>query len=113
MKPIHIQNFFKRGLTMGINSNIRFIEFSPSYRIQSFIQNLTERVSGGSPSDSIVRVILEKTGLIFTGNLRISSFAGVFEARVSAGSPELAMREMADQMMFQLAGWKASQKTAE
>ncbi len=94
---------------MGIHSNIQFIGFSPNYQVNSLIQTLTERVSGRSPSDSIIRVILEGASSAFKGNLRISSLAGVFEVKAMGTTPELVMKKLSAEMLSILSQWRTPQ----
>lgn len=88
------------------NLKFEFMGFDPKYEVRNFISSVAEGIHALAPSDSVMRVVIEKSKEAIRASCQIASQAGVFAAEAMSDCPKKAIRQIESKIKRQLDEWK-------
>lgn len=83
-----------------------FLGFEPESRLRTFLSILAESLSAEAPSDSLIKIGIQKMENSMKASCRIVSIAGVFCAEAIHNNPQRAFRRVEKKIRRQLKRWK-------
>lgn len=83
-----------------------FLGFNPDERVKEFVSNIADRLHLSAPSDSGLKLVIEKSKDAIRASCLIASQAGVFVADAVSDSPIQALRQIEAKISRQLDRWK-------
>lgn len=83
-----------------------FLGFDPKQEVKSFITTVGEKLHLGSPSDSVMRLVLKKSKDIIQASCKIASCSGPFVADAVSENPIIAIQEIEKKINQQLEVWR-------
>lgn len=89
------------------NLDIQFVLFDPEKEDQMEIQSKARFLHALAPSESTMKLVIEKVGATYKGVCRISSVIGVFMAEAIAYDPKSTFDQVEKNINGQLSSWKA------
>lgn len=83
-----------------------FMGFSPDDKIKSFVSRVAEKLHYSAPSDSAMKLVVEKSKNAIRASCRIASQAGTFVADSISDSPIRAVQQIERKIRKELDDWK-------
>lgn len=83
-----------------------FLGFSPDEQIKNFVSSTADQLYFSAPSDSALKLVVERSKNAIRASCRIASQAGVFVADAMSDSPVRAVRQIESKIRRQLDDWK-------
>lgn len=83
-----------------------FMGFDPDEKTKNFVSRIAESLHYSSPSDSALRLVVEKSKGAIRASCRIASQAGTFVADSVGDNPVRAVQQIENQIGKQLDNWK-------
>ena len=83
-----------------------FMGFNPDEKMRSFVSNVAETLHYSAPSDSAMKLVVEKTEKAIRASCRIASPAGTFVADSINDNPMRAVQQIERKMRRKLDHWK-------
>lgn len=84
-----------------------FMGFKPDEKIKSFVSSVAETLHYSAPSDSAVKLVIEKTKNAIRASCRIASQAGTFVADSISDNPMKAVQQIDQKIRKELDDWKS------
>lgn len=85
---------------------LEFSGFNPEYELRDAIESIAEKLHLSSPSDSAMKVAIQKGKGVVQASCRIASHAGTFMADAVSDSPLRAIQKLDEKIRQQLEGWR-------
>lgn len=83
-----------------------FMGFDPDDKIKSFVSRVAETLHYSAPSDSAMKLVVEKSKNAIRASCRIASQAGTFVADSISDSPIRAVQQIERKIRKELDDWK-------
>lgn len=92
---------------MATDVQLNFSGFDPDETLRVVVANVAERLYFIAPSDSAMKLVVEKSKDVIRVSCRIVSQAGTFVADAIGDNPFRTLQRIEKKMRFQLDVWKA------
>lgn len=83
-----------------------FMGFNPDDKIMNFVSRVAETLHYSAPSDSAMKLVVEKTKNAIHASCRIASQAGTFVADSISDNPVRAVQQIERKIRKELDQWK-------
>lgn len=83
-----------------------FMGFDPDEKIKNFVSRVAETLHYCAPSDSAMKLVIEKSKNAVRASCRIASQAGTFVADSISDSPVKAVQQIEQKIRKELDDWK-------
>lgn len=83
-----------------------FMGFDPDEKIKNFVSRVAETLHYSAPSDSAMKLVVEKSKGAIRASCRIASQAGTFVADSIGDNPVRAVQQIENKIRKQLDNWK-------
>ncbi len=83
-----------------------FMGFSPDDKIKNFVSRVAETLHYSAPSDSAMKLVVEKSKNAIRASCRIASQAGTFVADSISDNPIRAVQQIERKIRKELDDWK-------
>lgn len=91
--------------------NITFINCSPDDKVRAALREMAGRLKFKAPSNSRIRIALEKNQDIYSGHCRVGSMAGIFVSRAEHPNPLTCIKMMEQDANEKLHAWDLQRQT--
>jgi hypothetical protein len=88
------------------NVECEFMGFDPEHEVKSFIAQIADKFYYSSPSDSGIRLAIQKSQGLVKASCRIASKVGLFVADSTGKNPISALEKLENKIKDQLDSWK-------
>ncbi len=88
------------------NVECEFLGFDPEYEIKILISQVVDKLYYSSPSDSGIKLALQKSQGFIKASCRIASQVGTFVAEVTGKNPITVIQALENKIKHQLDSWK-------
>jgi ribosome-associated translation inhibitor RaiA len=91
-----------------ITENVQcvFSGFDPEHETKTFIAQVADEIYHTAPSDSGIKLVIQKSRGLIKASCRIASQVGTFVAETSGKNPILAIQKLENEIKRQLDSWK-------
>lgn len=91
---------------MANDLQFEFMGFNPDDKIKKFVSRVAEALHYSAPSDSAMKLVLEKSKNAIRASCRIASQAGTFVADSISDNPIRAVQQIERKIRKELDAWK-------
>jgi hypothetical protein len=88
------------------NVEYEFMGFDPEHEVKSFIAQIADKFYYSAPSDSGIKLAVQKSHGLVKAWCRIASHVGPFVAEATGENPILALKRLENKIKHQLDSWK-------
>lgn len=88
------------------NVECEFMGFDPEYKIKSLVAQVVDNLYYNAPSDSGIKLALQKSHGLVKATCRIASQVGPFVAEATGKNPISAIQRLENEIKNQLDSWK-------
>lgn len=93
---------------MATDVQLNFSGFDPDETLRVVVANVAERLYFIAPSDSAMKLVVEKSKDAIQASCRIASRSGIFKAVAVHSNPSYAVQSLESKIKGQLERWKRS-----
>ncbi len=91
---------------MTSDLQFEFMGFNPDEKIKNFVSRVAEALHYSAPSDSAMKLVIEKSKNAIRASCRIASQAGTFVADSISDNPVRAVQQIERKIRKELDDWK-------